>query len=72
MGTDLDPCAISATKENLEANQIPEGRMEVMIGNIIDDKAVQDAGGLRKIRHCCSQYSGRSAGTADTGDRAIS
>lgn len=48
VGTDLDPCAISATKENLEANQIPEGKMEVMIGNIIDDKAVQDAVGYEK------------------------
>ena len=42
VGTDLDPCAISATRENLEANQIPEGSMDVMIGNIIDDKEVQD------------------------------
>ena len=41
-GTDLYPCAISATKENLEANAIPEGSMDVMIGNIIDDKEVQD------------------------------
>ena len=31
VGTDLDPCAISATKENLEANAIPEGSMDVMI-----------------------------------------
>jgi ribosomal protein L11 methyltransferase len=45
VGTDLDPCAISATKENLEVNEIPEGAMEVMIGNIIDDKQVQDAVG---------------------------
>ena len=48
VGTDLDPCAISATKENLEVNQIPEGAMEVMIGNIIDDKTVQDAVGYEK------------------------
>ena len=47
-GTDLDPCAISATRENLEANQIPEGSMDVMIGNIIDDKAVQDQVGYEK------------------------
>jgi ribosomal protein L11 methyltransferase len=45
VGTDLDPCAISATRENLEANNIPEGKMDVMIGNIIDDKEVQDAVG---------------------------
>lgn len=48
VGTDLDPCAITATKENLEANQIPEGAMEVMIGNIIDDPSVQDAVGYGK------------------------
>ena len=48
VGTDLDPCAITATKENLEANDIPEGSMDVMIGNIIDDKAVQDAVGYEK------------------------
>ena len=48
VGTDLDPCAITATKENLEANDIPEGAMDVMIGNIIDDKEVQDAVGYEK------------------------
>ena len=48
LGTDLDPCAISATRENLEVNQIPEGSMDVMIGNIIDDKAVQDQVGYEK------------------------
>ena len=46
--TDLDPCAISATKENLEVNHIPDGAMEVMIGNIIDDPQVQDAVGYEK------------------------
>ena len=48
VGTDLDPCAITAAKENLEVNGIPEGMMEVMIGNIIDDKAVQDKIGYGK------------------------
>ena len=48
VGTDLDPCAITATKENLEVNGIPEGAMDVMIGNIIDDKSVQDAVGYGK------------------------
>ena len=48
VGTDLDPCAITAAKENLEANEIPDGSMDVMIGNIIDDKAVQDAVGYEK------------------------
>ena len=48
VGTDLDPCAISATKENLEANDIPEGSMDVMIGNIIDDPGVQKQVGFEK------------------------
>ena len=48
VGTDLDPCAISAAQENLEVNGITEGKMEVMIGNLIDDKAVQDAVGYEK------------------------
>lgn len=42
VGTDLDPCAIDATQENMEANNIPTDRMKVLIGNIISDKAVQD------------------------------
>ena len=48
VGTDLDPCAITATKENLEVNGVPETSMDVMIGNIITDKAVQDAVGYEK------------------------
>ncbi len=48
VGTDLDPCAISAVHENLEANGIPESSMEVMLGNIIDDTAVQEAVGYGK------------------------
>lgn len=48
VGTDLDPCAISAARENLEVNDIPEGAMEVMIGNIIDDPKVQEAVGYEK------------------------
>ena len=42
VGTDLDPCAIDATYENMENNGISRDKYEVMIGNIIDDKAVQD------------------------------
>ncbi|WP_394925673.1 50S ribosomal protein L11 methyltransferase [uncultured Robinsoniella sp.] len=48
VGTDLDPCAISATKENLEVNEIAPEKMDVMIGNIIDDKQVQDQVGYEK------------------------
>ena len=42
VGTDLDPCAIDATYENMEVNGITRDRYEVMIGNIIDDKEIQD------------------------------
>ena len=42
VGTDLDPCAIDATYENMDNNGISRDQYEVMIGNIIDDKAVQD------------------------------
>lgn len=48
LGTDLDPCAIDATHENMEVNGICKDQYEVMIGNIIDDKAVQDAVGYEK------------------------
>ncbi len=42
VGTDLDPCAVEAVAQNMEANGIPEQSFEMMIGNIITDKAVQD------------------------------
>ena len=48
VGTDLDPCAIDATHENMEVNHIDRDKYEVMIGNIIDDKAIQDQVGYEK------------------------
>lgn len=42
VGTDLDPCAIRAAKENMEVNGIGEERFTVIEGNLIDDKQVQD------------------------------
>lgn len=42
VGTDLDICAIEATKENIMANGIDPDKFEVMIGNIISEKEVQD------------------------------
>ena len=48
VGTDLDPCAIDATYENMDNNGIGRDQYEVMIGNIIDDKAVQDKVGYEK------------------------
>lgn len=48
VGTDLDPCAIPAVSENKESNQIPDEDFEMMIGNIIDDREVQDKVGYEK------------------------
>lgn len=48
VGTDLDPCAIDATHENMEANGIGRGQYEIMIGNIIDDPEVQEKVGYEK------------------------
>lgn len=48
VGTDLDPCAIDATYENMDNNGISRDQYEVMIGNSIDDKAVQDKVGYEK------------------------
>lgn len=42
LGTDLDENAITAVGENLEANQIRTEQFQVIQGNIIDDKVVQD------------------------------
>lgn len=48
VGTDLDPCAVSAVEENKEVNGIPVEAFDMMIGNIIDDKEVQDKVGYEK------------------------
>lgn len=42
VGTDLDPCAVPAVEENKEVNGIAPDDFEMMIGNIISEKAVQD------------------------------
>lgn len=48
LGTDLDPCADPAVAENKEANQIVDETFDMVIGNIIDDKAIQDQAGYEK------------------------
>lgn len=42
VGTDLDPCAVEAVAQNMEANGIARESFEMMIGNIITDQEVQD------------------------------
>ncbi len=44
-GTDLDPCAVMAVADNMEKNGIATDKFNMIIGNIIDDKAVQDEAG---------------------------
>lgn len=48
VGTDLDPCAVEAVRENMAANAIAPERFEMLTGNIISDKAVQDKVGYDK------------------------
>ncbi len=42
VGTDLDPCAAEAVAENCRANGIDPARFEMLIGNIITDRDVQE------------------------------
>ena len=42
VGTDLDVCAVEAVKQNCEANKITPEKFDMMIGNIISDKEIQD------------------------------
>ena len=42
VGTDLDICAVEAVRENLESNHIDPENFEMMIGNIITEKEIQD------------------------------
>ena len=48
VGTDLDVCAVTAVEEHKAANSIEVDDFTMMIGNIIDDPAVQDAVGYEK------------------------
>ena len=42
VGTDLDPCAVEAVKENSMVNGIDPKNFTMMIGNIITEKEIQD------------------------------
>ena len=44
-GTDLDPCAVNAVADNMAKNDIDPDKFEMIIGNIINDKSVQDKAG---------------------------
>ena len=47
-GTDLDDAAIEAVGQNKADNGITDGQFEVVCGNIVDDRTVQDAAGYEK------------------------
>lgn len=42
VGTDLDPCAVEAVAQNKEANGIADEAFDLLIGNIITEKEIQD------------------------------
>ena len=48
IGTDLDPCAVDAVDDNRRNNGISPGQFELIIGNIITEKEVQDRVGYEK------------------------
>ena len=48
VGTDLDPCAVPAVADNMENNGISPDQFEMMIGNIITEKEIQDRVGYEK------------------------
>ena len=48
VGTDLDPCAVDAVQDNLQANGIDPEKFTLLIGNLITEKEVQD-----QVRYGC-------------------
>lgn len=48
VGTDLDPCAVEAVRENMEVNGVNADQFDMMIGNIISDPEIQDKVGYEK------------------------
>ena len=45
-GTDLDECAVTAARENAQRNGIAEEDFPVVLGNILEDEALQKEAGL--------------------------
>ena len=41
VGTDLDPCAPPAIEDNLRTNGVDPAKLQVILGNLIDDEKVQ-------------------------------
>ena len=48
IGTDLDICTIEAVRDNMTVNGLADADFQLLIGNIIDDQAIQDQVGYEK------------------------
>ena len=48
VGTDLDVCAVEAVAQNMQANGIAKRDFELLIGNIITQREIQDKAGFEK------------------------
>lgn len=48
VGTDLDPCAVPAVDDNLANNGVDKNKFDLIIGNIITEKNIQDEVGYEK------------------------
>lgn len=46
VGTDLDPCSVPAVQDNLAANGVDPAAFEMILGNLVDDLAVQERVGF--------------------------
>lgn len=46
LGTDLDECAVTASRENAQVNGIGEEQFSVILGNLIDEEAVKEQVGF--------------------------
>ncbi|WP_099468901.1 50S ribosomal protein L11 methyltransferase [Konateibacter massiliensis] len=47
-GLDIDPNAISASRENAEVNNVPEEKFTVQSGNLLEDEELQVQAGIEK------------------------
>ncbi len=48
VGTDLDPLVLPAVADNLKSNGIAEDKLQVLIGNLVDDPSTQEEVGFEK------------------------
>ena len=49
VGTDLDPCAVDAVRENMESNNIDKDSFKLLIGNIITENIHNEAAEVKEL-----------------------